>query len=175
MMTTLLFTAEILGYICLAFFTVCFIYGFIVGEEGGVEPLRLSDDKSTPLSDQDLYAIATGDEEYLAAHCTLDPKVEIQNEKFEIQRLKNKLARMKVEQEILSFYTKSAQPAKTTKDEPKPKPAKKKVSPLIQDCVNALVSLGEKERTARHTVLEYFEENPLTNTVDEFIAGVFKK
>lgn len=169
MMTSLMFTAQLLGYCFFGFLVVCFLYGFIVGEEGGIDPLTLSDNRTKSFSDQDMYAIATGNEEYLAAHCTLDPKTEIQNEKLEIQRLKNKLARMKVEQEILSFYTQTPEPTKT------PKQIKKKASPLIQDCVNALVSLGEKEKTARHTVLEYFEKHPLTDTVDEFIAGVFKK
>jgi len=171
MMTSLMFTAQILGYCFFGFLVVCFLYGFIVGEEGGVEPLRLSDDKSTPLSDQDLYAIATGDEEYLAAHCTLnqniiDPKVEIQNEKLEIQRLRNKYARMKVEQQIADLQN---------------KPTKKKgvsatqTNPLITECINALVGLGEKKSNARAKVHKYFTDNPNTKTVDQFIAGVFKK
>lgn len=157
-----MFTAKMLGTAIAVFMGICFFIGFIAGEEGGVEPLRLSDGG---VDDQDLFAIATGNEEYLAAHCTLDPKVRIQNEKLEIQRLKNKYARMKVEQQIADLQN---------------KPAKKKggisgtqTNPLIAECVEALVSLGEKKSTARSKVNKYFMSNPNTNTVEEFISGAF--
>jgi len=160
---TLMFTAKMLGTAIAVFFGICFLIGLIAGEEGGVEPLRFSD-KASSVDDQDLFAIATGDEEYLAAHCTLDPKVEIQNEKLEIQRLRNKYARMKVEQQIADLQN---------------KPTKKKgvsgtqTNPLITECINALVGLGEKKSNARATVNKYFANNPKTKTVDEFISGVF--
>lgn len=138
-----------------------FVKGFTGMEE--YEPISIDPDK---VDDQDVYAIATGNEEYLAAHCILDPKVEIQNEKLEIQRLRNKYARMKVEQQIADLQN---------------KPTKKKgvsgtqTNPLITECINALVGLGEKKSNARATVNKYFASNPNTKTVDEFISGVFKE
>ena len=163
---TLMFTAKMLGTAIAVFFGICFLIGLIAGEEGGVEPLRFSD-KASSVDDQDLFAIATGDEEYLAAHCTLDPKVQIQNEKLEIQRLRNKYARMKVEQQIADLQN---------------KPTKKErgisgtqTNPLIFECINALVGLGEKKSNARAKVHKYFTDNPNTKTVDQFISGVFQK
>lgn len=46
---------------------------------------------------------------------------------------------------------------------------------LIQDCIDTLIGLGEKKSVARSTVNKYFVNNPNTKTVDEFIAGVFKR
>ena len=57
---------------------------------------------------------------------------------------------------------------------PKPKP-KEEDNSLINDCVATLVGLGEKKSAARATVNKYFVNNPETKTVDEFIAGVFKR
>ncbi len=166
---TLMFTAKMLGTAIAVFMGICFLIGLIAGEEGGVEPLRFSD-KAGNVDDQDLFAIATGNEEYLAAHCTLDPKVQIQNEKLEIQKLRNKYARMKVEQQIADL-----------KNKPTKQPVKKKdisgtqSNPLISECINSLVALGETKSVARATVREYFANNPNTKTVDEFIKGVFER
>lgn len=59
---------------------------------------------------------------------------------------------------------------------PKPKPKPKATeNPLIQECINALEGLGEKRSAARATVNKYFLNNPNTKTVEQFIAGVFKR
>lgn len=162
---TLMFTAKMLGTAIAVFFVMCFIIGLIAGEEGGIEPLRLSD-RADGVDDQDLFAIATGDEEYLAAHCTLDPKVQVQNEKLEIQKLRNKYARMKVEQQIEDLKNKpNKRPTNT---------AGTQTNPLITDCIDAMVAMGEKKSAARATVNKYFTSNPNTNSVEDFISGVFK-
>lgn len=57
---------------------------------------------------------------------------------------------------------------------PKPKP-KTTENPLVQECINALESLGEKRSAARATVNKYFLNNPNTKTVEQFIEGVFKR
>tara|TARA_B100002019_G_scaffold57223_1_gene49129 strand:+ start:1705 stop:2127 length:423 start_codon:yes stop_codon:yes gene_type:complete len=122
------------------------------------EPLDLGFKEK--VTDQDMYAIATGDEEYLAAHCTLSPLDEIEQEKIDIQKLKNKVARMKLEQELAKLQATNEEPAK--------------VNPLITECIDALVSLGEKKSVARAKVNKFFVDNPNVNTVDQFITGVFK-
>lgn len=58
----------------------------------------------------------------------------------------------------------------------KVKKAKKNTdNELITDCINALVSLGEKRSSAKSIVSKYFANNPKTTTVDQFITGVFTK
>jgi len=63
---------------------------------------------------------------------------------------------------------------KQRKQQPKPKP-KEEDNSLINDCIATLIGLGEKKSVARATVNKYFVNNPETKTVDEFIAGVFKR
>lgn len=159
---SIMFTAKLLGVVIATLFGICFFIGLIYGEEGGIKPLRLSG-KVGDIDDQNLFAVATGNEEYLAAHCTLDPNMEIQNERLEIQRLKNKLARMKVEQQIADLKSKLA------------KQYTKQNNPLIAECIDALVALGEKTSVARSLVNQYFINNPDTHSVEEFIQGVFKR
>jgi hypothetical protein len=47
--------------------------------------------------------------------------------------------------------------------------------PLINDCVAALVALGEKKLSAKSIAESYLLKNPNIKTVEEFIQGVFKK
>lgn len=152
--------ASYIGLFGLGLFLLCFVVGMFTEEEVSTS----SSGNSFDLDDDDLFAIATGNEEYLAAHCVTDPKVEIENEKLEIQRLKNQLARLQVEQKLAQIKSPkqaTAQPSQSNQ--------------LISECVNALVSLGEKRSTARATTNRYFAANPNTKTVNQFIAGVFKK
>lgn len=153
--------AEYLAYGGLLLLIICFLYGCVVGEEGGVEPVNFSNTvKSLPIDDQDMYAIATGNEEYLAAHCTFDTKEELSREKEELQRMRNKVARMKLKKQLDQLQ--------------QPSQAKPKVNPLVTDCIDAMVAMGEKKSVARATVNKYFANNPNTNSVEEFISGVFK-
>ena len=153
--------AEYFAYGGLLLFIICFLYGCVVGEEGGVEPVNFSNTvKSLPIDDQDMYAIATGNEEYLAAHCTFDTKEELSREKEELQRMRNKVARMKLKKQLDQLQ--------------QPSQAKPKVNPLVTDCIDAMVAMGEKKSVARATVNKYFANSPNTNSVEEFISGVFK-
>ena len=62
-----------------------------------------------------------------------------------------------------------------TKTRPKKVETKQQVNPLITECVQALVGMGEKQSVARSTVNKYFVNNPNTKSVEDFISGVFKK
>lgn len=153
--------AAFLGYGGLLLFIICFLYGCVVGEEGGVEPVNFSNSvKSLPIDEQDMYAIATGDEEYLAAHCTFDTKEELRREKEDLQRMRNKVARMKLQKQMGQLQ--------------QPSQAKPKVNPLVTDCIDAMVAMGEKKSAARATVNKYFANNPNTNSIEDFLSGVFK-
>lgn len=124
------------------------------------EPLDFGGKPS--VTDQDLYAVATGDEEYLAAHCTLSPILDdIEKEKADIQRLRNKVARMKLERELEKLQEVKAESGKT--------------NPLIAECIEALIALGDKKSEARAKVNKYFVNNPNTKSVDQFITGVFQR
>ena len=59
------FLAMVIGW----FWASCFIKGMITE---GVPPLDLSNDIGE-VDDQDIFAVASGDEEYLAAHATVTP------------------------------------------------------------------------------------------------------
>lgn len=159
---SLMFTAKMSGTAIAVFFGICFLIGLVAGEEGGVEPLRLSDNVGS-VYNQDLFAVATGNEEYLAAHCALDSAEELRREKEELQRMRNKLARMKLQKQMDQLQ-------KSSQAKPKPQ-----TNPLIEECVEAMVVMGEKKSSAKLTVNNYFTDNPNTKTVEEFISGVFKK
>lgn len=118
------FLATVIG---IAAGVACMI-GYILGPSK-VPPLNFNEPE---IDDDDMFAIATGNEEYLAAHCTLKPLPPLPN-------------------------------------------TKKADNPLIKDCVDTLVGLGEKRSVARATVNKYFTSNPNTESVEEFISGVFQK
>lgn len=79
--------------------------------------------------------------------------------------------------ELRALRAEIAQLRRQEKPKPKPKPKKEepKQDALIQDCILALEGLGEKRSAARSTVNRYFNSNPNTKTVDEFIGGVFQR
>ncbi len=59
------------------------------------------------------------------------------------------------------------------KAKPIPLPERQK-HPAYNDCVDALVGLGERRRTAKRTVNKFLTEKPQTKTVEEFVREVFK-
>ena len=67
------FLAMVIGW----FWASCFIKGMITE---GVPPLDFSDDIGQ-IDDQDTFAIATGNQEYLAAHATITPIKDKQKKK----------------------------------------------------------------------------------------------
>ena len=79
--------------------------------------------------------------------------------------MRNRVARMKLKKQMDQLQ----QPSQA-----KPK-AKTQVNPLITDCIDAMVAMGEKKSAARATVNKYFANNPNTNSVEGFISGVFQK
>lgn len=74
--------------------------------------------------------------------------------------------------EIQQLKQQKQQPRQRPQQQQKPK---KVENPIIQDCVNALEGLGEKRSVARATVSKYFVNNPNTNSVEDFLSGVFKR
>ena len=215
--------AELLAFGIATFCGVCFMIGMIAGPEK-VKPV--GSNLKTNIDDQDLFAVATGDEEYLAAHCTLGTKKatarrtvksqdsEVKRLKLEIQKLKraNKQEKSQPKEyngtgwdavdiagnsgnawnppEYYEMYapeliktkkskTKKSKSKKSNSKKPKSKkPKTQKVeqnSELIQECIAALVSLGEKKSVAKSTTNNYFTNNPNTKSVEEFIAGVYVK
>ena len=68
---------------------------------------------------------------------------------------------------------KKTKPKKKSRAIAEPKP--KLVNSIVDDCISTLESLGEKRSSARKIVNQYLQKHPKTQTVEEFISGVFKK
>ena len=58
---------------------------------------------------------------------------------------------------------------------PKKKQAKKPVHPLYQDCVLALRGVGVSSSEARKAARDYLKSNPDIDSVEKFLAGIFRK
>ena len=58
---------------------------------------------------------------------------------------------------------------------PKPKKVKTQVSPLQQDCISALRSMGMKKSEAVNKVNRAFSSNQKPSSVQEFIMEAFKR
>lgn len=67
------------------------------------------------------------------------------------------------------------QPEKTKKNTSKTIKDIQQPNNLIEECITALVSLGEKRAVAKSIVNNYFINNPTTQSIEQFISGVFKK
>ena len=160
-----------LGIFC----AICFLTGYILGPER-VPPLTTNGVNSTRISNQSLYAIASGDEEYLAAHCTLNATSanDLEQEKLHIQRLKNKITIARLKRELQDLEERTSASVKVDK---KQNPIKNKgeLDNLAKECTLAMMSLGYKEKQAEKIVKDYLINNPKTKTPEEFIKGVFKK
>jgi hypothetical protein len=168
------YLGQLLAIIIGTIGAICFLGGYMNHDK--IKPLSFgSDDDDWDVDEQDMYAIATGDEEYLAAHCTLYDKhtfkdsievqkQEIEQEKLEIQKLRNKLAKQKLKQQMKDLKNKKSK-AKDTKPNP--------YDAIYEECVSVLVGLGHKKAEAKQMAANFFQANPDTKTVDEFIAGVF--
>jgi len=140
--------ADFLAVMLGVFFVGVFIAGYILGPKI-VPPLKIND---TDVDDDDLFAIATGNEEYLAAHCTVKP----------LPKKKKKKKKKKAIDEKPS-------PA------PKPKVDTSAYDKLYEDCVATLVGLGYKKAEAKKETLRFLQSNPNTKTVEDFITGVFQR
>ena len=150
-----------------------FLKGFLGLKE--YEPITVKG--MANVDDQDMYAVASGDEDFLAAHCTMydtetfnEPKVtkgEIDAEKLDIQKLKNTIEMMKLKKQ-LEELTRSANASQTNQQ------PNSTLDALVSDCQAALVSLGHKKTDAKNLTRDFFINNPNTSTFEEFLSGVFK-
>ena len=133
------------------FLFFCFLYGYVNPDK--VEPLKFSDkfelgyiEDKNPQTQTSLQEV-----EY-------DELEDLQRQ-VKIRKLKQQLKEM---------------------DSPKPqrvrkKPEHKETNSIVIDCIDAMIAMGEKKSVARATVNKYFVNNPNTKSVEDFLAGVFKK
>jgi len=91
-------------------------------------------------------------------------------EEDELEALKREVEIAKLKKQLVELKARQVH-VPNSKNKPKDQ---SDVNPIIKDCIDALVSMGEKKSVARATVKKYFVNNPNTKTVEEFIAGVFK-
>ena len=150
-------TVGIVTQVLTIFFATVFTVAWIMGSLGVGETSQ-SNSRASLLShyedDEDIYAVLTGDEEYLAAHVTLKEK---------------------------PAYRPAPEPKPTPK--PTPKPAKAKVEKPVNpsktefgsQCATALASLGCKKSEANRTVDDILSRNPDIKDVERFITEAFKK
>lgn len=125
------------------FFFLCFFAGLV---DERIKPLGTSKDIGE-VDDQDLFAIATGNEEYLTAHATFTP--------------------------IKPTAVKKERKPRTQKVAPKAKSGPD--SKLLEDCAGALSSLGEKKGKARRAATQCLTTNPHITTVEDFLREVLKR
>lgn len=177
---SLMLTAKILGIALGVFMGLCFLIGVLSGSTE-IKPLKIPDkiDIGYISGPSNAYQYTTyGDKESLRA------------EQDEIKRLRNKVTKIKLERqlaqqlEIERLVTESnrqnqqfnnSTPRQAVKQSPlQQKPADKK-HPLFDDCVAALMSLGEKKTSAMQATAKFLKDNPKIKTIDEFIVGVYKR
>lgn len=168
---TIQIIANSIGVFIAVLAGICFWVGVMNPDK--VEPLTF---KAPRVDDQDLFAIATGDEDYLEAHCVLNSKTEavsttrLQLEKDELKVLKREVEIAKLRKQLVELKARQVH-APNSKNKPKDQVD---VNPIVKDCIDALVSLGEKKSVARATTNKYFASNPNTSSIEEFLSGVFK-
>lgn len=164
-----MFVAKACGAFIAVFFGICFYIGYAKGEEFGIKPLNCSDKFDIGYISPVVEAPVK-----VSKVKQVDPEEEA--EKRRLQKLRNELERMKLEKQLRELRDEISQPKKKPRNEPvvetKTSP---KENPLFNECVNTLVALGEKKSSAINIVKAYFENNPNTTTVNDFILGVFKK
>ena len=145
-------TIEILTNIVLLFIAVLFMFSVLVGYLEGPQQKTEVNSKSDLLEyfqdDEDIYAILTGDMDYLAAHCTLK------------------------EEPLPS--PKQTKPKQTKPKQTKPKQTKPCATEVGMEAVSGLVSLGYKKSEANQLVNDILSNNP-NMTSDEVIMEVFNK
>jgi hypothetical protein len=134
------------------------VLGSVLTGDGDQEPAKAFR-SGLQMSTEDMYAIATGDEEYLAAHCTLSAPPKPKKRRESAPRVQRpRVQRPRVQRPRVQ----------------RPKP----VGPsdeLLNDCVDALVSLGTKSAEARRVATKFLVANPCLKTVEAFIPEIFKK
>ena len=152
--------AQILAIGLGVFFAVCFVAGMVAG------PDRIQASTIIPEEIELGYIKPT---QSAAKRVAKDQNSEVQRLKLELEKLKlaNKLEKSK-HKTYTGTGTKKAKAKK-------PKPKKVEDNDLIQECIGALVGLGEKKSVARSMTNKYFLKNPNTKTVEQFIGEVYLK
>ena len=107
--------------------------------------------------DEDIYAILTGDQDYLAAHVTLKEEP---------------LPKAKPRQVVRKQATK---PKIVKPKAAKPKVVKPSGTQLGADCSISLTNLGYKKSEANKVVNEILSNNPNIKDVQTFITKAFEK
>ena len=127
-------TIEVLTNTILIFMAVLFMFSVLVGYVEGPQQKTEVNSKSDLLEyfqdDEDIYAILTGDMDYLAAHCTL-------------------------KEEPLPSPKQQTKPKQT-----KPKQTKPCTTDVGAEAVSGLVSLGYKKSEANQLVNDILSNNP---------------
>jgi hypothetical protein len=149
-----MFIAKMLGTAIAVFFGICFFIGLVYGEEGGIKPLRIPD---------------KFDIGYISEEPRKTSYNPLKAEEDEIRTLKIKIQKAKLKRELHELEN----------EKPKTKPVKKQpeapvVNHVVEDAINALVSLGEKKTQAKLKVEQYIKLNPNAN-LNQVIRGVYKK
>lgn len=85
----------------------------------------------------------------------------------ELKSLRKQVEVLKLKKQLNDLQNQTTQQQNT--------PVIQTINPLVNDCVDALVALGEKKSSAKKLTETYFAKNPNVKTIEEFIQGVFKK
>lgn len=147
---SMMFLAKMIGTCIAVFFGICFFIGLFYGEEAGITPLKIPE---------------TVDIGYINDYRYVTAKP-IDYEKVEIQKLKHKVERMRLEKQLRDLQKEKAEKKKKKRCEQ---------NPLMKECVDVLISVGEKKSEAIEKVNKYFKDNPNTKNINDFILGIFKK
>ena len=167
-------TVGIVTQVLTIFFATVFTVAWIMGSLGVGEESQ-SSSRNSLLShfedDEDMYAILTGDQEYLAAHVTLKekplpkpkpkpkPKPRPENKPKKKMRISNRAKSSRI----------------VLREEPKPKPVKPSKTDFGSQCATALANLGCKKSEANRTVDDILSRNPDIKDIERFITEAFKK
>ena len=186
--------AKILAMGLGVFFAVCFVAGMAAG------PDKI---QASTIIPEEIELGYIKPIQSTATRVTKDQDSEVQRLKLEIEKLKlaNKLEKSKHKTysgtgwdsvdiagntgndwnppEYYEMYApeliKTKKPKTKKAKAKKSKPKKVEASDLIQECISALVGLGEKKSVARSMTNKYFLNNPNTKTVEQFIGEVYLK
>lgn len=161
---------EVITNIVLIFLAFLFMVSVLHGYlEGNIEPNpslqeRVSEYFSE-IEDEDIYAIVTGDEEYLAAHCTL------KEEPLPVTKTRLNLP---LEQDSNSKHRRAKTKRKVNSEQAKPKQVKPCTTDVGREAAMGLVSLGYKKSDANRLVNDILTNNP-NMTSDQIVMEVFNK
>lgn len=139
------FIARIICFLFTAFCLVCVAYGAV---NKNSEPFKISDKFDIGyISEPEEHGIVVVED---------DKKI------------------LELENKIKDLERKLSKPA-GKKQSFKNNQASQQNNELLDECISALVNLGEKKSIARKDALQYLKNNPQTQTVEQFISGIFKR